>query len=116
MTKQKINGKRSAQLVILTLDPVLLLSITDCMWRGGGKTEFYRGVPHGENAPVEAFKEKKRPSSWFVQFGQFAGFHSHDKQIGLPLRGRRFCYHSYNYRRNLTPLSLITIIAQKELV
>ena len=33
------------------------------MWRGG-KTEFYRGVPHGENAPVEAFKEKKRPSSW----------------------------------------------------
>ena len=22
------------QLVILTLDPVLLLSITDCMWRG----------------------------------------------------------------------------------
>ena len=85
------------------------------MWRGG-KTEFYRGVPHGENAPVEAFKEKKRPSSWFVQFGQFAGFHSHDKQIGLPLRGRRFCYHSYDYRRNLTPLCLITIIAQKELV
>ena len=87
------------------------------MWRGGGgETEFYRGVPHGENAPVEAFKEKKRPSSWFVQFGQFAGFHSRDKQIGLPLRGRRFCYHSYDYRPNLTPLSRITIIAQKELV
>ena len=93
-----------------------LIVVNNRLYVAGVKTEFYRGVPHGENAPVEAFKEKKRPSSWFVQFGQFAGFHSRDKQIGLPLRGRRFCYHSYDYRPNLTPLSLITIIAQKELV
>ena len=29
---KKMNGKASPQRVILTLDPVLLLSITDCMW------------------------------------------------------------------------------------
>ena len=53
-------------------------------------------------------------ANFFIR--QFAGFHSRDKQIGLPLRGRRFCYHSYDYRPNLTPFNLVTITAQKELV
>ena len=35
--------------------------------------------------------------------------HTRDKQIGLPLRGRLICYHSYDSRPNWTPLSAITI-------
>ena len=35
--------------------------------------------------------------------------HTRDKQIGLPLRGRPICYHSYDYRLNWPPLSPITI-------
>ena len=31
------------------------------------------------------------------------------KQIGLPLRGRPICNHSYDYRPNWTPLSPVTI-------
>ena len=41
LTQQKINGKKSPQPVTLTLDPVLLLSITDCMWREGKRCAIY---------------------------------------------------------------------------
>ena len=38
--------------------------------------------------------------------------HTRDQQIGLPLRGVRFCNHSYDYGPNWTPLSPITITNQ----
>ena len=57
-----MNGKMSPQRVILTLDPVSLWSITNCMWRGGKRVCSQHGEPRGEDAPVEVFKEKKKTS------------------------------------------------------
>ena len=39
--------------------------------------------------------------------------HSHDEQIGLPLRNVRFGHHSFDYKSNWTPLLLSPFIKSR---
>ena len=60
-----MNGKMSPQRVILTLDPVSLWSVTNCMWRGGKGCVVSTVSRAVKMRRWKFLRRKKRPLSWF---------------------------------------------------
>ena len=60
-----MNRKMSPQRVILTLDPVSLWSVTNCMWRGGKGCVVSTVSRAVKMRRWKFLRRKKRPLSWF---------------------------------------------------